>query len=448
MCRSWTNQYPLPISRAAWFALTETLRLVNRTGSFDVMSTNRHFSLDALRGFAVIGILLMNIIAFSMPMSAYINPAAWGGSSPADMISWAVAFIMVDGKMRGLFSIMLGASMLLILERAKARGNAPWPLHVRRMAWLFVFGMAHYILIWEGDILAHYALCGLIAYGFHAASEKRLAAVGMALITVNLLIWTLILWTAHVMQAEASASNLADAKDQFAIMLDALGAPGGASIAHDLYLYRGSYPDMVTARLADVIPAQFTMMFGFGAETTGLMLLGMALYNSDALTGGWSRQKMRRWAVSSYLFGLPISAFLAWKIYTAGFEPLLTASLVYFGHTPARLAVTIGHLMLLLLIVTRPTPGPFLQKIAAAGRVAFSNYILTSLVMTFIFYGYGGGLFGHVTRAQAYLLSIPMIALMLAWPQPWLRGHHYGPLEWLWRSLSQGRRMPLRIRSS
>ena len=205
---------------------------------------------------------------------------------------------------------------------------------------------------------------------------------------------------------------------------------------------------MVTARLADVIPAQFTMMFGFGAETTGLMLLGMALYKSDALTGGWSRQKMRRWAVSSYLFGLPISAFLAWKIYIAGFEPLLTASLVYFGHTPARLAVTIGHLMLLLLIVTRPTPGPFLQKIAAAGRVAFSNYILTSLVMTFIFYGYGGGLFGHVTRAQAYLLSIPMIALMLAWPQPWLRGHHYGPLEWLWRSLSQGRRMPLRIRSS
>jgi len=412
------------------------------------MSTNRQFSLDALRGFAVIGILLMNIIAFSMPMSAYINPAAWGGSSPADMINWAVAFIFVDGKMRGLFSIMFGASMLLILERAKDQGHAPWPLHVRRMVWLFVFGMAHYILIWEGDILAHYALCGLIAYGFHAASEKRLAAVGMALISVNLLIWTLILWTAHVMQAEASASNLADAKDQFAIMLDALGAPGGASIVQDLHLYRGSYPNMVTARLADVIPAQFTMMFGFGAETTSLMLLGMALYKSGALTGGWSRQNMHRWAVFSYLFGLPISAFLAWKIYAAGFEPLLTAGLVYFGHTPARLAVTIGHLMLLLLIVTRPTPGPFLQKIAAAGRVAFSNYILTSLVMTSIFYGYGGGLFGHVTRAQAYLLTIPMIALMIAWPQPWLRGQHYGPLEWLWRSLSKGRRMPLRIRSN
>ena len=446
MCRSWTNQYPLQIIRAACFALTESLRLVNRTGSSDIMRTARHFSLDALRGFAVIGILLMNIIAFSMPMSAYINPAAWGGSSPADRISWAIAFILIDGKMRGLFSIMFGASMLLILERATRQGAAPWPLHARRMVWLFLLGLAHYILIWEGDILAHYAMCGLIAYGFHAASTKRLTAIGIALITVNLLIWTVILWTAHAMQAEAMASNLADAKEQFAIMLDALGAPGGASIAQDLQLYRGSYSDMVTARLTDAVPAQITMMFGYGAETTGLMLLGMALYKSGALTGGWSRSKMRRWVVFSYLFGLPISAFLAWKIYAAGFDPLLTAGIVYIGHTPARLAVTIGHLMLLMLIVTRPAPGPFLKKLAAAGRVAFSNYILTSLVMTSIFYGYGFGLFGHVTRAQAYLLTIPMIAVMVAWPQPWLRGHHYGPLEWLWRSFSKGRRLPLRIK--
>lgn len=412
------------------------------------MQTDRHFSLDALRGFAVMGILLMNIIAFSMPMSAYVNPAAWGGTSAADMISWAIAFIVIDGKMRGLFSILFGASMLLILGRPYHQGISPWPAHIRRMTWLFVFGMAHYLLIWEGDILAHYALCGMIAYGFHAESEKRLVAVGIALITVNLLIWTVILWTAHVLQAEAAASNLAEAKDQFAIMLDALGAPGGASIAQDLHLYRGSYPDVVATRLADVISAQITMMFGYGAETTGLMLLGMALYKSGALTGDWSRPKMRRWMMYSYLLGLPISAFLAWKIHTAGFEPLLTAGLVYLGHTPARLAVTIGHLMLLLLIVTQSSPGPLLQKIAAAGRVAFSNYILTSLVMTSIFYGYGFGLFGNVTRAQAYLFTIPMIILMMTWPKPWLRSHHYGPLEWLWRSLSKGRPVPLRIRSN
>lgn len=410
------------------------------------MSTDRHFSLDALRGFAVLGILLMNIIAFSLPMSAYINPAAWGGSSTKDIISWAIAFILVDGKMRGFFSIMFGASLLLILERAERQGDAPWPLHARRMAWLFLFGLGHFILIWEGDILAHYAVCGLVAYGFHAASTKRLTAIGIALITANLFIWTVILWTAHALQAEATTSNLADAKEQFALMLDALGAPGGASIAQDLQLYRGSYPEMVTARLADAVSAQVTLMFGYGAETTGLMLLGMAFYKSGALTSAWSRPKILRWAVLFYLFGLPISAFLAWEIYAAGFEPLLTAAIVYFGHTPARLAVTIGHLMLLLLIVTRPAPGPLLQKIAAAGRVAFSNYILTSLVMTSIFYGYGFGLFGHVPRAQVYLLTLPMIAVMIAWPQPWLRRHHYGPLEWIWRGLSKGRRLPLRIK--
>ena len=97
------------------------------------MTADRHFSLDALRGFAVMGILLMNIIAFSMPMSAYTNPAAWGGTTPADMISWAAAFILIDGKMRGLFSIMFGASMLLILERAARQGLLPWSVHARRL---------------------------------------------------------------------------------------------------------------------------------------------------------------------------------------------------------------------------------------------------------------------------------------------------------------------------
>ena len=122
----------------------------------------RLITLDAIRGFAVMGILAMNIVAFAMPEWAYVTPIAYGGETVADRVAWLFSFIFIDGKMRGLFSLLFGASMLLIIERADAKGESAAKVHYSRMFWLALFGLAHYFFIWFGDILFLYASVGCI----------------------------------------------------------------------------------------------------------------------------------------------------------------------------------------------------------------------------------------------------------------------------------------------
>jgi len=139
----------------------------------------RHISLDAMRGFAVMGILAMNIIGFAMPEWAYVTPAAYGTDTLADKMAWAFSFVFIDGKMRGLFSLLFGASMMLIIDRAEAKGESAAQVHYRRMAWLALFGLAHYFFIWFGDILFLYAIIGMIAFRFRHWSPERLIKVAL-----------------------------------------------------------------------------------------------------------------------------------------------------------------------------------------------------------------------------------------------------------------------------
>ncbi|NJM51736.1 MAG: hypothetical protein HC843_13435 [Sphingomonadales bacterium] len=130
-------------------------------------SLERYDSLDFLRGCAVMGILAMNITAFAMPETAYINPAAYGGADSGNIAAWLFGFLFFDGKMRGLFSLLFGASMMVIIIRATNRGEDAGKGHFTRMLWLVLFGLAHFFLIWWGDILFRYAATGAAAYLFH-----------------------------------------------------------------------------------------------------------------------------------------------------------------------------------------------------------------------------------------------------------------------------------------
>ena len=123
------------------------------TGSGEIAPAPRLVTLDFVRGVAVLGILLMNIQAFAMPDAAYVNPAAYGGARGADLAVWWIEAVLVDGKMRGLFSWLFGASLLLVATRAQAAGESAARVHYRRMAWLALFGVAHLGLVWDGDIL-------------------------------------------------------------------------------------------------------------------------------------------------------------------------------------------------------------------------------------------------------------------------------------------------------
>lgn len=394
-------------------------------------------TLDALRGVAVMGILLMNIVSFAMPEAAYFNPLAYGPTRPVDLWIWAVNFIFTDGKMRALFSLLFGASMLIVIRRAEAAGEDGQRVHFNRMGWLLMFGLIHYYLIWWGDILAHYALIGLVAWFFAEQPGRVLVRWAVGLFAVQFIIFAVLFQGVMALSDAAAAPGAsAEAIAGWQRMRDAFGVPTAPALAEELTRLRDGYGGILRHRVVEDGWEPLRMLFYGGAETLGLMLLGMAALKSRFLAGTWGRARYRRAALACYAIGLPPLVALAALAWARDFEPLTLFGATMLGATPFRPVVMLGHAALLLFWLTGST-GAFARRVAAVGRAAFSNYLGTSLVMTTLFYGYGFGLFGTIGRAELYLIVLAAWAAMLLWSKPWLDRFAYGPLEWLWRSLAR-----------
>ncbi len=401
----------------------------------------RHITLDALRGFAVMGILAMNIVAFALPEWAYVAPGTYGGDSAADKASWLVSFIFIDGKMRGLFSLLFGASMALIIERAEAKGENPAMVHYSRMLWLLLFGAAHYLFIWWGDILFLYAAIGCIAYRFRNWEAKRLIKWALIIYGLGFLLYALQFGGLQFLQFMATqpgadASVVAQYKE--VIENPDLSLDASAEIA----AYSGSYADIVARRWDDVLNLLILIAQSF-AETLPLMMLGMAMKKNGFLTGEWDRGDYARWARKMLIPGLLISTGLGLWVASSGYDLITTLANFLAWSLIPRLLMTIGYAALLIMAIQSFAGSAFIARVAAAGRAAFTNYLGTSILMSTIFYGYGLGLYNQVGRASLWFFVLGAWALMLLWSKPWLERFHYGPFEWLWRSLARGKLQPL-----
>ena len=400
-------------------------------------------TLDLIRGVAVLGILLMNIVAFGLPEAAYLNPAAYGARSGADVAIWAINAVLVDGRMRGLFSVLFGASLLLVADRAEASGRSAARVHYARMAWLFVFGLAHLFLVWWGDILHHYALVGGVAFLFRRCEVGQLLALA-ALLVVGETVLTAGVPLA-VMQAEAAlraAHPTPAAVARWQGFADAFGTPSPAAIARELAGYRGNYGQVFAYRWPDALATPWRTLAFVGPETLAYMLLGMAAFRAGLLTGAWPRADYRRWAAACFAIGGPLyTALVAWT-WASSFAmvPVTAAGLVLSA--PLRPVMIVGWACLIVLLA-RPE-GWLTRRLQATGRMAFSNYLATSLICTTIFYGYGLGWFGTLSRAALYGVVALVWTAILGWSQPWLARFRYGPMEWLWRSLATGRAVAMR----
>ena len=408
-----------------------------------VTDTARIATLDIVRGVAVMGILAMNIVDFAMPTQAYMNPAAYGTHSTADLAAWIFAFIFIDGKMRGLFSLLFGASMLLVIEGAEAKGENATAIHYRRMLWLGAIGLLHYYLIWHGDILFGYAVAGMVAAFFYQKSPQALIVWGVGFVVVQFALFAAI--SASFFIAEAEAAKPGRSAEALAAWQDIernFGRPGRAEIAKAPALFRGSYAGLLEHRVTVQVfpPAQGLFLFRW--ETIGYMLFGMAALKTGFLRGTWARNAYARTAAVGFGLGIPVYALLAWLMIRADFHAATLFALWGAATVPMRPAMILATAALIIL-ATRHR-GALVARIAAAGRTAFTNYLGTSILMTTLFFGYGFGLFGHFGRAALWLVIIPAWALMLLWSKPWLDHFRYGPLEWAWRSLARGALQPMR----
>lgn len=391
----------------------------------------RLLTLDALRGVAVMAILLANMPGFALPDPAYSNPLAWGGERPADIAAWLLTETFINGRMRGLFSMLFGASMLLILHRADDAGENGAALHLRRMAVLFVLGMIHLSFIWTGDILAHYALAGVIALGFVGLKARTLMVTAVAIVALSMAMAGLECFGLFA----ASARDTPQAVALWDAYQAAFGTPGVKILQPEITAMRGSWIDATRFRLANNGNPLFDLI-SIGPETLSAMFLGMAALRSGFLSGEWPRAQYRRIAILCLGISIPAYASMAAFVMASGYDVRAVVLCQLLVQAPVRLIGTVGYAALILLMLH--PGGWWTTRIAAAGRMAFTNYIATSIVMTFVFYGHGLGQFARWDRASIYLL-VPLVwAGMLFWSRPWLDHFGQGPLERLWRLAARG----------
>jgi uncharacterized protein len=405
-------------------------------------STDRYVSMDAVRGFAVLGILAMNIVGMGLPGFAYIDPTFYGGAEGANLWTWAVNFVFTDGKMRALFTMLFGASILLISERAeRGSGLSPAQVHYRRGFWLLLIGLLHGTILWYGDILVFYAVAGMFAFPLRKLDPRLLIALG-AVVFFGLMGWQLY-EHGHLVALKAAAEApgaSAAAMDAFREASFALGPPP-EFVDQALAGFGGGVMDVLAIR-----PVMFLLMHTVISPTEyveafALILVGMGLFRLGFFTLKWPTRAYAAVIAVGYLIAAPITAWIAWRIAASGFDAMTLHEMNIWTVGP-RIFIALAHASVIMLIVRAGALRWLTERFAAAGQMALSNYLGTSILAVLIFDGWALGLFGELQRYQLYFVVLAIWALILLWSKPWMERFHYGPFEWAWRSLVQWKPQP------
>jgi len=380
--------------------------------------SNRIDALDFLRGFAVMGMVLGNVVAIGLPSAASLSPLAPGGHGPLDLASWAFDFLLVDGKFRALFAMMFGASMLLAMESAELDGRDGMAAHRRRMIWLAIFGLADHLFLWSGDMLLPLALAGLGATLLAGRDTFALVKWAIGLLAVQ---WAIDL-TALLPLFRGHGVSLMS---------------GGMTLlsTQEAAFYGSAYLTILQGRLSMLAGDLLHMALFVIPELLAFMALGMAMLKGGFLAAQWTAEQYRATWRRAYLTGLiPMAGLAAWVLIAR--DPLALAAAGSGWSVPLRLPLVVAHAALAIGIAIRFPDNPLVGAIRSLGRLALSNYLLSSLAATTLFYGYGGGLFGRLDRAALMALAVAGWGFMLLWSVAWRRWVGQGPAEWLWRRLA------------
>lgn len=423
-----------------------------------VARAERINSLDALRGFALLGILPANVLVFGMHLAAANDPTVAGGATGVNLVSWALFRILIEGKMRALFSMVFGAGVILLTSRVEERsgGATAADIYYRRNLWLLLFGFVHAFLLFWGDILYPYALCALILFPFRKLPAKKLLIIGCLFIVFKTG------WSAVEAFLQVERRNLAAAADaaqkagqqptgeqaeakKELERQSKLRKPSAEDMDRDARTWRG-HPFQVIAAQAQKVAFWHSLPFYDRAnlDIWSMMFIGMGLFKLGIFSAARSYRFYGRMAVIGYLIGIPLSAYILWLIVQSNFERT-TFVVTYVAYDIERLPTALAHMALLMILLKAGVLKWLTSRLAAIGQMALSNYILQSLICAFVFTGYGFGLYGRLERYQLYYVVAACWALSLVVSPIWLRYYWFGPLEWCWRSLTYWKRQPMRI---
>lgn len=385
-------------------------------------------SLDVLRGFAILGILLLNIRSFSMNGEAYWFPAYYDHfSSLADRLTWLFGEIFWSHKFYSLLALLFGAGIVLMAEGAVASGDRPAVRHYRRVLGLFLLGILHAHLIWTGDILFQYAFSAAIAYPFRHLRPWKLVVLAIGMFAAMQVVSLVSLEDDWDDSYESGNSpELIESYKEFA--------------DREIKIYRGPWTGQFQLRTPEALSVQTAGMTG-SLQSIGLMFLGMAALKAGWLGGQREPRFYLRMALTGCLTGwlLTVIGLIYWwnESMTGGKPWIVMNAWTLNGGAIAML----GYLAAIQWWVQSGAFGKLQDILEAVGRTALSNYLFQSLLATFIFHGQGFGLIGRVSRAGQLLFVLLIWAVQIGLTLWWLKQHRQGPAEMLLRKIT-GKREP------
>jgi len=423
----------------------------------------RIVQIDVLRGYALLGIYWINVIVFGLPGSLYGVPNIVGDLPQLNIAFWGFSEFYVEGTMRGLFSLLFGASALVFLDEAKlaVHGTALVDRFYRRNMLLIVFGLLHaYLLLWPYDVLYDYGLIGMFLFPLRKLSPRLLLVIGVLV----LLLGEVDLRTAlqqiqwrHDVAASVETHTETDAQgdgtNKLAMPIVGIDAATResimSSVSDDIEARQRDYLDQFvdnadTVVLEETVKFYTTHVFDIG----GMMLIGMALLKLGVLSGERSRGFYLWLMLGGYGIGLLVRGYIILRDIDIGFNPDVAMQGSGIDYNFGRLPVTLGHVGLIGLLCKISLFDRFNRILARLGRMALTNYIMQTLLSVFLFYGIGLGLYGKLQHYQLLFVILGMWTWQAIFSTLWFRYFKQGPLEWVWRSLIYGQRQALRKRGA
>ncbi len=436
---------------------------MTRTDADPVAASGRISAVDTLRGFALLGILPVNIAAFALPLAAYVTPvndavnAYRGPFRGLGALSWLAPHVVCDLKMMTIFSMLFGAGVVLMDGRDARASREPQPgrsfakRYYARLVTLLVFGLCHGLFVWYGDILLYYAVAGVVLYPLRRLRPGVLIAAGLVLFAAQLGMnrWEgkgVVEVEAAAERAEAHVAAGGPATDEETETLDEWESieqdhdPTLDEVASEVAEARSSATSAFR-RNTEIVTYNWTsseFLFWCGRALTA-MLLGMGLMKLRVFAAARSTRFYATLLAGGYGIGLPLVAVGVVALERHQFDPGYLELTGRQYNFVGSLFVALGHVGLVMLLCKRRSMPRLTKRLGAVGQMALTNYLAQSILCVALFSGMGLGLFGRFTQAQLFLWVVGLWLLQLAWSPFWLSRFRYGPAEWLWRSATYGR---------
>ena len=436
----------------------------NTTLAAPVAQQERITILDSLRGIAILGILLMNIPGFGLPEVQTSDPSVFNETG-INYKTWYVVDWALAGTQRAIFSMLFGAGMILFISRLEKRMNGMEPAiyFFRRQMWLLAFGLFNaFVLLWFWDILYAYAIFGMLLFVFYRKSPKALLILAFVCLVLMTVRENVDLYRGkQVIKKGELVAKIDTTQTKLTVQQqDDLGAFNGMKeesskgskvkkAEKEIYAVRGDYASLYKVQSDKSVHVELYYTYFLAWDVLLFMFLGMAFFKTGVITGNASSKIYWLLFIGGLGLGLLLSHFNQKAVVDNHFSQYEYTKNVSFNfYQVQRMLRSLGFFGLIMLMYRSGFFKWFFAIFCPVGQMAFTNYLMQSLIGALFFYGIGLNYFGKLERYELYIYTGVVWIIEIIWSHIWLRYFRFGPLEWLWRSLTYWKKQPFKKNSS